>query len=121
MGDIMDIINASNIDDNILNTLDSLFTNPEYLGKATPETWYIYLERNGYNPKPLRKGNTGAINFEKGGGYKVNWGGDKMLQYHPAGRNHHGGYAYYKLSSGASGVMRFNLKGETLPGEKVNR
>lgn len=36
------------------------------------------------------------------GGFKVNWGGDRMLSYHPATGSHHGG-AYYKISSGAEG------------------
>ncbi|MCL2421128.1 MAG: hypothetical protein FWD03_04655 [Defluviitaleaceae bacterium] len=112
-------INILNIDDNPINTLDSFFDNPSNLAKATPEMWYKYLKRSGCDPKPLRKGSIGAVEFEKGGGYKVNWNGDKMLQYHPPGRNHHGGSAYYKLSSGASGTMRFNLKGEPLPREKV--
>lgn len=39
----------------------------------------------------------------------MNWGGDRILQYHPAKGSHHGG-AYYKLSSGETGTIRINIK-----------
>ena len=37
--------------------------------------------------------------FEEGGGYKINFGGDAIFQYHPAEKSHHGG-AYWKIHQG---------------------
>ena len=81
------------------------------LANATPEEWYRFLKDNGYDPKPLGKGNFRNIPFEEGGGFIVHWGGDRILQYHPPGRTHHGADAYWKLSSGPTGTKRFNLNG----------
>jgi hypothetical protein len=95
--------------------LDDYINNPKKLGEATPAQLYIYLQDNGFNPSPLSGGNTKGISFEQGGGFKVNWGGDRILQYHPAGLNHHGGGAYFKISSGPTGTLHFDLSGNPLP------
>jgi hypothetical protein len=93
-----------------VENLDELLKNPERLGDATPDEWHEYFKMNGYDPKPLSKGNFEHVSFEAGGGFKVNWGGDRILQYHPADNSHHGG-AYWKISSGAAGVIWYNLHG----------
>jgi hypothetical protein len=103
---------AQRSEGNIIELLDDLLRNPKNLGNATPEEWYNLMKENGCNPKPLRKGNVGKEDFARGGGFRVSWGGDKYFQYHPAGRNHHGGEAYYKLSSGSTGRVWLNLLGE---------
>lgn len=56
-------------------------------------------------------GSLKGIKFEDGGGYKVNFGGDGILQYHPEKNSHHNG-AYYKISTGKEGRKRYDLEGE---------
>ena len=74
---------------------------------------FLYLLSNGYEVKPLTRSSTlSGMTFEQGGGFKVNWGGDRMLSYHPATGSHHGG-AYYKISSGAEGIARVFLRGDS--------
>jgi len=112
---VKDIILAENLMNNIekfVENLDELLENPKRLGNAAPKDWYEYLKSNGYEPKPLGKGNFEQVSFESGGGFRVIWDGDKMLQYHPAGRTHHGKEAYWKLSSGKSGTLRYTLAGD---------
>lgn len=46
--------------------------------------------------------------------FKVNWRGDRLLQYHPAG-GHHNGQAYWKISSGSSGTIRVDMNGNIIP------
>ena len=94
------------------DSLDDFVNNPKKLGEATPEQLYKHLQENGFNSSPLSGGNTKGIPFKQGGGFKVNWGGDRILQYHPAGLHHHGGGAY---SSGPTGTLRFDLNGNLLP------
>ena len=84
--------------------------NPSALGKKTPAEWKEHLERIGYEVKPLNSGNFKGISFENGGGYKANFGGDGLIQYHPEARSHHGG-AYYKISTGEGGTKRYELDG----------
>ena len=85
--------------------IESFIEQPELLEQIEPVKLYYDLIDNGYEVKPLGKGNFAGIPFEQGGGYRVNWGGDKILQYHPASRSHHGG-AYFKISSGKTGTIR---------------
>jgi hypothetical protein len=85
------------------------------LGDATPNEWYQYFKDNGYNPQPMSKGGLGGVPLDQGGGFKVNWGGDRIWEYHPSGLNHHGGDAYYKISSGTTGKMWFDMNGNPLP------
>jgi hypothetical protein len=98
----------------LFNSLDDYIADPKKLGNATPEQMYKYLQDNGYNPQPLSGGRQAGKLFTDGGGFKVNWGGDRILQYHPAGLNHHGGGAYFKISSGPTGTQWFNLDGTPL-------
>ena len=91
--------------------LDYFIENPDKLKSANPTKLYDYLNKNGYNPQPLCKGSLKAISYKDGGGYKVTWGGDKLLQYHPSGLNHHDGLEYWKFSSGNSGPVRYDSNG----------
>jgi len=96
-----------------IQNLDELISNPKKLGNNTPEGWNQYLKQNGHNPQPLGRGSQAGKTFEQGGGYRVNWGGDRIFQYHPSG-THHGGKPYYKLSSGPTGTNRYDLNGNPL-------
>lgn len=96
-----------------INSLDDLLTNPDKLSGVSPEELHSYLKNNHYDVKSLRQGSLKGIPFDKGGGFKVNWGGDRILQYHPEAGSHHGG-AYYKLSSGETGTFRIDLNGNRI-------
>lgn len=69
---------------------------------------YDYLKESGYEVKPLGRGNFRDIPYEDGGGFRIHWDGDRILSYHSAERSHHNG-AYFKVSSGKSGVIRIYL------------
>ena len=96
-----------------ISNLDDLLTNPDKLAGVSAKELYDYLIKNGYEVKPLSQGSLKGISFEEGGGFKVNWGGDRILQYHPENASHHGG-AYYKISSGKTGTIRINLDGDLI-------
>lgn len=98
---------------NSINSLDDLLTNPNKLSGVSGEELYNYLVKNGYDVKPLNRGSFKDIPFEEGGGFKVNWGGDRILQYHPENLSHHGG-AYFKISSGETGTIRIDLDGNLI-------
>lgn len=98
---------------NSINSLDDLLTNPNKLSGVSGEELYNYLVKNGYDVKPLNRGSFKDIPFEEGGGFKVNWGGDRILQYHPENLSHHGG-AYFKISSGETGTIRIGLDGNLI-------
>ena len=98
---------------NSINGLDDLLTNPNKLSGVSGEELYNYLVKNGYDVKPLNRGSFKGIPFEEGGGFKVNWGGDRILQYHPENLSHHGG-AYFKISSGETGTIRIDLDGNLI-------
>ena len=98
---------------NSINSLDDLLTNPNKLSGVSGEELYSYLVKKGYDVKPLNKGSFKGIPFKEGGGFKVNWGGDRILQYHPANLSHHGG-AYFKISSGETGIIRIDLDGNLI-------
>lgn len=100
--------------DEVLNNLDILFENPQILGYASPCEWHKLLCEHGYDVKPLSGGNFKGIAYEHGGGFKVNWGGDRIFQYHPGGRSHHGNEAYFKIGNGVVGLKWFNLDGSPL-------
>ena len=75
---------------------------------------YCFLEKQGYTILPLAQSKTlTGIHYKDGGGFKVNWGGDRILQYHPATGSHHNG-AYYKISSGKTGKVRIDLHGNKI-------
>lgn len=92
--------------------LDELFENPNLLGNATPGEWFDFLEKNGHIIRPLGRGNFKDKSFRQGGGFRVHWNGDRILQYHPPEQSHHDG-AYWKISSGVTGVKRYDLQGNT--------
>lgn len=88
----------------------SLSEAPKRLASFTPESLKRKLEKEGFEVKPLKKGSLKDVPFEDGGGYKVNFGGDGILQYHPEKNSHHDG-AYYKISTGEGGTKRYELDG----------
>ena len=96
-----------------IHKLDDLLTNPDKLSGLSGNELYDYLIKNGYDVQPLSRGSFKGIPFEEGGGFKVNWGGDRILQYHPENLSHHGG-AYFKISSGETGTIRINLDGNII-------
>ena len=117
-GDTGDIVNNNTLNksQNSLDTithLDDLLIDPYQLAGISGEELYNYLEKHGYEIKPLSRGSFKDVSFENGGGFKVNWGGDRILQYHPAGLSHHGG-AYFKISSGDTGIIRIDLNGNKI-------
>ena len=98
---------------NSINKIDDLLVDPSKLAGVSGDELYEYLIKNGYDVKPLSKGSYKGIPFEEGGGFKVNWGGDRILQYHPADASHHGG-ADFKISSGETGTIRIDLDGNII-------
>lgn len=96
-----------------IHNLDDLLTNPDKLSGMSGNELYDYLIKNGYDVQPLSRGSFKGIPFEEGGGFKVNWGGDRILQYHPENLSHHGG-AYFKISSGETGTIRIDLDGNII-------
>ncbi len=90
--------------------LDDILDDPSKLKGVKPDELHKYLKDNGYSPQPLSGGSLKGKTFEVGGGFKVNWGGDRILQYHPGSR-HHGGVPYWKLSSGKTGTNRYDMQG----------
>ncbi|MDI9468670.1 MAG: hypothetical protein QM296_00505 [Bacillota bacterium] len=83
---------------------------PDKLAEYTPEQLKAKFESLGFEVKPLGRGDLKNIPFESGGGYRINYGGDSYLQYHPDEGSHHG-EAYYKFSDGRRGRRRHNLDG----------
>lgn len=86
-----------------------LIQHPENLRNWTPETLKDYLEKQGFDVKPLARGSFKGIPLEEGGGWKINFGDGGLLQYHPEEKSHHGG-AYWKISADGR-TRRFNLDG----------
>lgn len=85
---------------------------PKLLGTfSSPEQLYQELVDRGFDVKPLSQGKYKGIPFEDGGGFKINFGGNGMLQYHPEKGSHHEG-AYYKLSNSKKGIKRYTLRGD---------
>ena len=93
--------------------VDSIEKDPKLFGNNTPEELKTELENMGYEVKPLSGGVFRNIPFEEGGGYKINYDGDKILSYHPKEHSHHR-EAYYKLSDGKKGIRRYDLNGEEI-------
>lgn len=93
--------------------IDSIERNPKQLGDYTPESLKEALEQKGFTVKPLGRGNLKNVSFEEGGGYRVNYGGNGLLQYHPENGSHHQG-AYYKISTGDHGTNHYTTKGDEI-------
>lgn len=85
-------------------------THPKMLQAYTAKGLKQALEKAGYEVLPLGKGGLKGIVFEEGGGFRIHFGGDGILQYHPGKGSHHGG-AYYKISTGEGGIRRYELDG----------
>lgn len=92
-------------------SISSFISNPKNLSNHSSSQIYNWFKEIGANPKPLSRGSLKGVPYEKGGGYKVTWGGNNLFQYHPPGK-HHGGEAYYKISNSEEGTKRYTLKGE---------
>ncbi len=86
---------------------------PKMLRAFTPNGLYHSLKNSGYEIKPLKGKNYKDIPFEEGGGFRVHFGGDGILMYHPGERSHHGG-EYYKISSGKGGTKRYDREGNEI-------
>jgi hypothetical protein len=93
-------------------TIGSFLKRPSNLGKYKTAVIYTWLKKD-YKVKPLSKGRFKGVPYEKGGGFKVNYNGDGLFQYHPKG-GHHGGKAYYKISNGKKGTHRYDLNGKEI-------
>ena len=73
------------------------------------------LESRGFDVKPLSRGKHKGKLFEAGGGYKVNYRGDGIIEYHPAKGSRHGG-RYYKIGNAEKGLRWFDTKGREFDG-----
>ena len=96
-----------------VESLDDFVTVPQHLAGITGQDLHDYLVAREYDVQPLSRGSFKGIPFEDGGGFKVNWGGDRILQYHPAKSSHHGS-AYFKISSGETGTIRIDMDGNII-------
>ena len=88
---------------------DAIIKNHEALSLYTPEGMKEKLEQTGYEVKPLGRGGLKGVALEDGGGYKINYGGDGIFQYHPEKGSHHGG-AYWKVKNGEK-EARYDMGG----------
>lgn len=96
--------------ENGLGLVDRIAKHPKMLQAYTPKGLKVALENAGYEVKPLSRGKHKGVSFADGGGFKVNYGSDGLLQYHPEKGSHHDG-AYYKISSGEGGIRHYELDG----------
>ena len=91
--------------------VDAIIEYHESLKHYTPEDMKKKLEEAGYEVKPLgnRSQHFPGIPFEQGGGYRVHFGGDGYLQYHPQDGRHK--IAYWKVSNGKRKIHKYDLEG----------
>lgn len=102
------------LDDNVKRDfIRQIVAHPEMLGQYTPGELKDALEKMGYSVVPLSDGSLKGRKFEDGGGYKVNFGGDGILQYHPEKGSHHNG-EYYKTSTGLKGITWYDRYGNEI-------
>lgn len=102
-----------------LTLVNAIIENHEALKHYTPEGMKRRLEKAGYKALPLSKSKTGFndLPFEKGGGYKVIFGGDGIFQYHPAGGTNK--IEYWKIRNGERGIHHYDTEGrEFIPGKR---
>lgn len=96
------------------NKISAYIENPKTLSDTTPKEKYEDFIEHGVDVKPLNKGRLKGVNFENGGGFKVNGTKDgQYFQYHPEDNSHHNG-EYYKLSSGKTGTKRYDIDGNLI-------
>lgn len=91
----------------------SIINNHRLIAEFTPFEIKTYLEESGQSVKPLSRGEFKGVSFENGGGFKVNFGGDGLFQYHPAGGRHHGGVEYWKVRNGEI-IKRYDRDGNEI-------
>ena len=84
---------------------------PARLQAYTPDKLKAAPESGGYEVRPLGRGKLKGVSFEDGGGLRVNFSDGGLLQYHPDQGSHHDG-AYYKISTGTKGVIRYDIDGK---------
>lgn len=101
--------NALTVDQ--LDYIIDLETHPDVEFNIKPVELYNKLKSLRFNVKALNRSKSlKGVPFEDGGGFRINYGGDGYLQYHPAKGSHHGG-EYYRLSRGKIGNRRFRTNG----------
>lgn len=101
------------IEENGLDLATKISEHPKMLGAYTPNGLYNSLKNAGYEIKSLKGKNYKDIPFKEGGGFRVHFGGDGILMYHPGERSHHGG-EYYKISTGKRGTKRYDREGNEI-------
>ncbi len=92
--------------------VDAIVDNHEALGNISPVEMKTMLEMAGYEILPLghdSKHYAGVL-FEDGGGYRVMFGGDGQLRYHPVGGIHK--EAYWTVSNGKRGKHQYGMDGK---------
>lgn len=91
---------------------DAIIDNHEALRYYSPKQLKERMERAGYKIEPLgsKSKHIPGIPFDQGGGYRVFFGGDGYLQYHPEGGRHK--IAYWKISNGERRVHKYDLEGK---------
>lgn len=97
-----------------LTLVNAINDNHEALRYYTPDEMKQRLERAGYKVEPLgnRSKHVPGKPFNEGGGYRVIFGGDGYLQYHPAGGRHK--IEYWKISNGERKVHKYDMAGKEL-------
>lgn len=103
-----------NVETGAADIVQKIVQLPQSLKDYTPDSLKKALEDAGYIVKPLAKGSLKGIAFEDGGGFKVNFGGDGIIQYHPAAHSHHNG-EYYKISTAKEGIKHYGIDGTEQP------
>lgn len=99
--------------ENGLGLAEIIVAHPKMFQAYTPQRLKEDLEKAGYDVMPLSRGKYKGVLLEDGGGFKVNYGGNGLLQYHPEKGSHHNG-AYYKISSGKGGIHRYDTNGNEI-------
>jgi len=79
--------------------LEKYVSNPNKLKNVSVDKIEKIALKEGLETGTLSRGS------HAGQGFKVTWGGDRLLQYHP-GNGHHGNKSYWKVSSGETGTIR---------------
>lgn len=90
-------------DRNSSTLVNAIIENHEALAEYSPRQMKQILEEAGHVVLPLSNGSQKGKLFEEGGGYKINFGGDGIFQYHPVEGSHHNG-EYWKIQNGEIGV-----------------
>lgn len=94
--------------------VNAIEENHEALKHYTPEGMKRRLERAGYKVLPLSQSQSGfsGVPLEKGGGFKILFGGDGIFRYHPKGGRHR--VEYWTVSNSLQGVHKYGMDGKQL-------